>query len=293
MIKKASLILLLVVPMFSDFCNCSIDSMSSIQQHTKYEQQKSEQGFLKECENSYYLSTISDDSKVAAENLEKNTTEDIESYGELKKGHCESEKWRGSNLIGRYMDMNITKIIKVTGIYSHFSSYFDHDVLESGTAKSAFDKAGSFTDTTHKSFSFNYGVDYYVESKMEATAKIDVVKASVGVGEKMGASYTYDCRFTRNTMTTANWSEHFSISKITADYCPEGYSLSLGKQGVYYFIEGDYQEMSIWWWGNYPTQGTSKQYFTTVLATPDNFNYCFAYKNKLNTDDDYYKGKTE
>ncbi len=259
--------------------------------HTKLEQQQAETAFLEESKNTFYYDYNSnfDKRKVSSNDLIKNKTEEVTSYGSLKLGHMESERWRGSNMIGRYMDINITKIIKVTGIYSHFGSYFDHDILASGTATSVFSQASSFTDTIHSSFSFNFAVDYYVESKMEAVASIDVVQASVGVGEKIGASYTYNCRYSRNTMTSSYWSSHFTISRETADYCPDGYALSVGKEGTYYFIEGNYQETSIWWWGDYPTQGTSPVYFTTVLANPDNFNYCFAYKNKLNTDDDYFK----
>lgn len=233
----------------------------------------------------------SSDRKVSASDLSKNKVEDVDNYNGLKTGNFRSDTWRGSNLIGRYMDINVTSIKKVTGVYSHFGSYFDYNILKSGSASSTIEESNEYTDTKTESFSFSISVNGYVEAKLEAKASIDVISASVGVGAKIGATYTYGCTYTRSTTETYKWTNSFSISSATADYCLEGYSLSIGKQGTYYVIEGDYQETSIWWWGDYPTQGISRQYFTSVIGNPANFNYCFVYKAKSDSNTDYYNTK--
>lgn len=263
--------------------------------HNKKSQEIAIDNFINECETtSYYpISNTNEKStsttKITTNQLTKNKEEQIESYKNLSISSFESDGWRGSNLIGRHMNINITKIIKVTGIYSHFSSYFDHDILESGSANSAFSSNSTYTDTNNLSYAFNFSVNYYVEAKLEAKANIDVVSTSASLNQKYGASYVYSCTNTRNSTVTQYWSTNFTISEKTADYCLEGYSLSIGKQGVYYYFVGNYQEISEWWWGNYATQGTSTQYFVCVLANPSDFDYCFAYKLKSDTESDYYK----
>lgn len=233
----------------------------------------------------------SSDRKVSAGDLSKNKVEDCNSYNGLTIGNFRSDSWRGSNLIGRYMDINIASIKKVTGVYSHFGSYFDYNILKSGAAYSTIEDSNEYTDTKTESFSFSMSVSNYVEAKLEAKADIDVISASVSFGTKIGATYSYGCTYTRSTTETYKWTNYFSISSSTADYCPEGYSLSIGKQGTYYVVEGDYQETSVWWWGDYPTQGTSRQYFKSVIANPTNFNYCYVYKAKSDSDSDYYNTK--
>lgn len=259
-------------------------------EHSEANQKMKVQSFMNECKSTYYKTVSSTDNRLVKESdLRKNEITELDSYKDLSTGHYKSDEWRGSNMIGRYMDIYITGIYQINGIYSHYSSYFDHDILESGSASTYIDTTESFTDTKALSLSFDFSVNYYVEAKLESCANIDVVSASASVKEKVGASYVYDCTHTRNSTIETKWSSHFSISSKTAAYCPDGYAISIGKEGTYYFIEGYYQEMSMWWWGNYETQGTTHQYFTSVLANPSNSNYCFAYKNKLNTNDDYFK----
>lgn len=189
------------------------------------------------------------------------------------------------------MDINITSIKKVTGVYSHLTSYFDYNVLKSGAASSAIEESNEYTDTKTESFSFSVSVNGYVEAKLEAKASVDVMSVSAGVGVKIGATYSYGCTYTRSTTEIYKWTNYFSITSDTADYCPDGYSLSIGKHGTYYVVEGNYQETSIWWWGDYPTQGTSRQSFVSVIANPSNFNYCFVYKAKSDSNTDYYNTK--
>ncbi len=236
-------------------------------------------------------SSSSSDRKVKASDLSKNVVENCEGYNELKVGNFNSDTWRGSNMIGRYMNINIKSIKKVTGVYSHFGSYFDYNILKSGSVNSTIEESNEFTDTLTNSFSFSMSINGYVESKLEAEAKIDVISASVGIGTKTGATFSYGCTYTRSSTMTYKWTNIFTISSATADYCPDGYALSLGKQGTYYVVEGDYQEMSMWWWGNYPTQGTSRQDFTSVIANPSNFNCCYVYKAKTDSDTDYFNKK--
>ncbi len=243
-------------------------------------------------EGSYYQPSFdeSSDRKVQADDLTKNIMNPASSISNgIKLGNYKSDTWRGTNLIGRYMDINITSITEVTGIYSHYSSYFDHDILESGSASVNFDSEATYIDSFSSSFSFNFNVDYKVEKALEVAAGIEIADESAAVNKKYGASFNYNCNFTRNTMKTYYWSSHFSLSSKTAPYCPDGYSITIGKQGTYYYIEGNYQETSIWWWGDKPTQGTSKQYFNAIFATPDVYSYCFAYRNKLDKDSDYFK----
>lgn len=257
--------------------------------HSEATQKLKVNSFINECKTTYYSTVSSNDRCVSENDLRENKITEFSSCKDLSTGHIKSDEWRGSNAIGRYMDIYISRIFKVNGIYSHYSSYFDHDILESGSASTYIDTSETFTDTKSQSLAFDFSVNYYVEAKLESYTEIDVVSQNTSIKEKAGASYVYDCTHTRNVITETKWSSHFSISKETAKYCPDGYSISIGKEGTYYYIVGSYQEMSMWWWGNYKTQGTKEQYFTCVLANPNNFNYCFAYKNKLNTDKDYFK----
>lgn len=228
-----------------------------------------------------------DERLVHSYDLKETTITTVDKYNDITTGNFHSDGWRGSNLIGRYMDININKIGRVNGVYSHFPGYFEYSLLKSGSVKADIDSKSTFTDTTKESFSFNTSVDYYVESKLEAKADLEIVSASVGVGTKTGATFSYGCEYTRVVTQTDSWSIHFTINQDTAKYCPDGYTLSIGRQGIFYEIEGDYQEMSVWWWGARATQGQSRKKFTAVIANPSDFNYCFVYKKK-GYDWDYY-----
>ena len=229
--------------------------------------------------------------KVDASDLSPNIEVKNQNYGGLVKGHLKSEKWTGANLIGRYMDIEVTDVVKVTGVYSHFPEYFDYNILKSGSVKSVVEQSNTYCDTISESMSFSTQMNYRVEAALEAKASINVISSDLAISTKSGSVYNYDCKYTRTTTQTYRWTDTFSISQATADYCPEGYTLSIGKQGTYYVVTGNYQETSIWWWGDYPTQGTSRESFTAVIAKPQNFNSCFVYKKKTDSNTDYYNKK--
>ncbi len=228
--------------------------------------------------------------EITANDLVENSVSSMNSLKGITVNETfDSDGWRGANAIGRFYRIKVTTINRITGIYSHFGSYFDRSILESGSAQTAVEVADSYSDTYSESLSYKETIDLYAEAKMEAKLDLDVASLSAGFGEKIGASYTYGCTYTRNKTENQKWSTVFSLSKDTARYCPSGYGLSIGKEGTYYLLSGEYQEYSHWWWGNYPTQGSSRKYFSTVSANPANFIYCFAYKLKSDTDRDFYQ----
>lgn len=229
---------------------------------------------------------------VKPSDLIENQISEVSNYKHLEKGtSIQSQGWRGSNLIGRYYKIDITKITKVQGIYSHLGSYFDKSVLQSGSAEESLKSSDTYTDTRTESFSYTYSIEKYIDVALSAKIDVDVATLSARFGVKTGATYSYGCTYTESQTSSYQWSTNFNIGSNAANYCPDGYGLSVGKEGTYYLLEGQYQEYSQWWWGDKPTQGTSMKYFSTVLASPSDFIYCFAYKKKSDTTGDYYYRK--
>lgn len=211
----------------------------------------------------------SSDRKVKASDLRENMKESLASFRGLSvRNALHSESWRGDGLIGHYMKIDITSIYRINGVYSHFPAYFDYNILKSGSVQASVVEAGEFKDTYSESLSFSFAIDGRVEKSLNAGVNLDDVSLSGSMQLKGGAAFTYDCSMTRFSTFSYRWSKYFSISSATADYCPDGYALSIGKQGTYYVIKGNYQDYTNWWWGDYPTSGSESKEFTAVFANP-------------------------
>lgn len=233
----------------------------------------------------------SSDRKVKASDLRENIVTNIENFRNLSIGNQHSDSWRCSDLIGHYLNINISNISKVNGVYSHFPAYFDYNLLKSGAVQSSIDETDEYKDTYTEALSFSSSVDSRFEGAIAAKVSDDSDSLGAGMQIKSGATYAYGCALTRSSMKSYKWSASFSITAATAAYCPDGYALSIGKQGTYYVIEGDYQEYSIWWWGDYPTSGSEKQSFKAVFSNPSDLVYSFVYKLKSDTERDFVSNK--
>lgn len=169
--------------------------------------------------------------KVQASDLKKNTINSVDQCYGIKIDTFDSTGWRGRNAIGRVMRVKIENIYQITGIYSHFGSYFDHSILESGSAQEAFESAGSYTDTYANSCSFDYQIDEHTEEGIQAKLDIDAASLSTNSNVKSGATFNFNCTYTRNSVESFKWSSRFSLGKEAADYCPDGYGLSSAEKG--------------------------------------------------------------
>jgi hypothetical protein len=252
-------------------------------------QSMSENTMTSFCSNYVFLrANDSSTTKVSDADLKENSIEPQQSFSGLSIDHTyNSDGWRGTNKIGRYMAITINSISKVTGVYSHYLDYFDHDLLESGAASEKLNNSSKCVDTVGKTVSFSYSVEYQVESKIGFLVEADGISESASVSEKLGAKFSYDCTYTRNSTKEYNWSQSFCLDSTAATYCPQGYSMSIGRKGIFQVITGSYQEMSVWWWGHYPTQGSSRKHFVSVLVDSDTLSSCFVYKKNNDPSKDY------
>jgi hypothetical protein len=266
--------------------------------HNKEEQAQISENTLSKLTNTSYVELPNKSNKntrktksmkISASDLQPNVVTFVSNYGSVSIGNHKSDTWRGANFLSHYMKYNISKIYHVNGVYSHFPDYFDHDVLASGSAAESIEREKKFSDTYTKSFSYSFGVDIHLESALSLLAKLSGITSSASLNLKIGATYSYSCSYTRTQTRNFSWTSYFSVNSTTADYCPQGYTLSVGKAGDYYEIEGKYQEHTIWWWGDFPSQDTTIKDFNAVLASPSDYGYCFVYKLKTNTTQDYVR----
>lgn len=57
-----------------------------------------------------------------------------------------------------------------------------------------------------------------------------------------------------------------SLKEGAADYCPDGWAISIGLIGTYYIVDFEYQDFTNWWWGQQPTNGSSPTRMKVTIA---------------------------
>lgn len=234
------------------------------------------------------LSLNSNNKIVTKDNLKENYyNERIENWNGISKGEYRTNSWF-VGAFSRYMNVKINKIKRAVGVYSHLYNYFSSPILEANAGKFSISSNTTYIENISNSLSFNCSVDGHVEETLSMKANLDFVSADAKVTTKTGISYAFDTKFTRSATQEVKWSSQFEINENCAKYCPEGYGISIGLVGTYYIFEGEYQEMTSWWWGDFPTQGTEPHNFIATYATPFEYTYTFVYKKIGDSEKDYY-----
>lgn len=178
-------------------------------------------------------------------------------------------------------------IQKYVGVYSHFQ-FFSRPVLESGSGAFNYSSTFSCTQTTKETVGFSFSVAYELEESLSAEINVDGISASASASERTGASFSYDYTWSRLTQVTTNESTYLSLTQSSATYCPSGYSMSLGYVGTYYVLTIEFQDYTNWWWGDYPTQGTSLQATHCLISNEPQYSVNYVFSKVSDPDTLYY-----
>lgn len=190
-----------------------------------------------------------------------------------------------SGFFDNYFEYKILSIKEYKGVYSHFQ-YYSKYLLESGSASFDYSKDFNYKTSMGKTVNFLFTVNKTLE--MAFYTELDIVSDFSSAGSKINSKhtdsmmYSYGTFYTRKSVAEYNMSEKLHLGRESAEYCPDGYSMSIGLTGKFWEIEFEYRNV---------VAGIKKDAYKNskaVLSDESEMSYNFVYRNDKTFETGFY-----
>lgn len=207
----------------------------------------------------------------------QSTSTSKNSLGALTKNTTYTSKKFRQGLIENYYTYKVTGITEHNGVYSNlFGTYYSKALLESGSVTNTMIQNRTYEETVSESFNFSMAVGFELEAGLYYSAELAAgLTGTMSAKSTVNISYSYAYTYSRVEKVSRSTSTTYVVNDLTAQYCPTGYSISIGKVGEFTVLTLEVKQYEIWWWGTYEV---ASNYVNVVYVDEGNLTETFIYK---------------